>query len=546
MGTIAKILTTVFVAAFLMAAIGEILVYSQWLSKLNVTALSHFKNPSEVFSTTSYSFIVIFIVFIAGSTFLFVKLYSKLFRNIGEYSHTAPRDFLGYILLLARILLFVFIAVVGIRGGLQPIPIQSSDAYFSKFPMANDIAVNPFWNIAHQLLDYNNHLDTDKFNAFPEDFVNQTMHTAHIRSTLSEPSILNNRNPNIVIIILESWSANLSTTFGGEQSFTPFIDSLAHDGLAFTNIYAAGHVSDQGIPAVLSGYPALSQMSIANNSSKSKQLTSINKQLSKKGYHDFFLFGGDLTYGNIKSYVYNMDFDVIKEEGDFSGDLEVGRLGIQDKSMQAELLKEISNTHQPFIGAWFTLSSHMPYDYVGTKESLVDHRENNYVNSVKYTDACLRQCIVDAKKQPWFDQTLFIFVADHSHNTHLPFDNYSAPYHKIPMLWYGPVISKEFRGKAVPVVGSQIDIAKTLLNQLGLAEEAKQYDLSNDLLSKDHPQHAYYCSFDGYGMVVNNGALGYKFGQKDPVYVAGHINQDSVTTIMRAFHQYVFKDFKSK
>ncbi|MEZ4909367.1 MAG: LTA synthase family protein [Saprospiraceae bacterium] len=529
-----------------MVSTGETLIYSQWLSKLNVTALSHFQNPTEVFSTTSYRFIAIFIAFIVGSTYLFNKLYTWLFKSKTISLFHTRNSFLDNVFLLVRVIFFVFVAVVSIRGGLQPFPIQSSDAYFSKYPLANDIAVNPFWNIVHQLLESNGQLDSDKFISFNDKAANEIMTNTHFRSGFSDQSLLSNKKPNIVIILLESWSANLSKSFGGETSFTPFLDSLVGDGLSFTNIYASGHVSDQGIPAVLSGYPALSQMSIANYNEKSQKLNSINKHLSKIGYQDFILFGGDLTYGNIKSYVYNMDFDVIKEEGDFIGDIEIGRLGVQDISMQAELLNQMNITQQPFFGVWFTLSSHMPYDYVGVKEPLVDHRENDYVNSVKYSDACLRQFFMDAKRQAWFDSTMFIFVSDHSHITHLPYNNYSAPYHKIPMLWYGSVINKEFRGKNIDVVGSQIDIAKTLENQLGLVDDARQFELGNDLLSNDHPQHAYYCSFDGYGMVVKDGAVGYKFGQKDPVYSSGKINVDSVTTIMRAFQQYIFKDFKNK
>ena len=543
--TIGFVITSVFLILYLMTSVGEILLYSEWKTKLNMTALAHFQNPDEVFKTVKISLSVTYILLVLGLYFILNLILRRLKNVFGGKDAIVVKGLLNYFSLILLVFSLIFFSVIGMRGGIQPIPIQSSDAYFSHNPLANDLAVNPLWNIMHQFFEYKGHLDTDKFNSFSESEADSIYISSIANEKMVDFSVFKNERPNIVLIILESWSALLTETYG-QGNFTPFIDSLSKEGIAFTNIYAAGHVSDQGIPAVLSGYPALSQMSLANYSDKSKTLPSVNKDLSDLGYHDFFIFGGDLTYGNIKSYVYNMEFDIIKEEQDFDDNDEKGRLGIQDASMQKELSLQITKTTSPFFATWFTISSHMPYDYIGTKKKLVDHRENDYVNSVQYTDSCLKTFIKNAEKEHWYENTLFIFIADHSHNTHLNINNYNAEYHKIPLLWFGPVIKDEYKGLNINTVGSQIDLPKTLLNQLQLRKQAEQYSFAHDLFSETHPNHAYYCSFDGYGLVTNLGSVGFQFGLPNPVELHTTANVDSLSNIAHAFQQVVFKDFKNR
>ena len=133
---------------------------------------------------------------------------------------------------------------------------------------------------------------------------------------------------------MEGWSAYGIKSFGGDN-FAPFMDSLSRQGIRFSKFYPAGYVSDQGIPAVLSSFPCNPHISIINQSSKSAKLPCINEDLKKEGYQSGFMFGGDLTYGNIKSYIYNKKFDVVKEEKDTK--ISIGSKGASLKTKKVDI-----------------------------------------------------------------------------------------------------------------------------------------------------------------------------------------------------------------
>jgi phosphoglycerol transferase MdoB-like AlkP superfamily enzyme len=353
--------------------------------------------------------------------------------------------------------------------------------------------------------------------------------------------------PNIVFILLESWSAYCIKSFGGDD-YAPFMDSLSREGIRFTKMYPAGYVSDQGIPAVLSGYPGLSRIAVINESSKSVPLPCISQDLKKYGYQSGFVFGGDLNYGNIRSYVFNKKFDVIKEERDFDSDLPRGKLGIQDGDMADEYLRSLNEAKSPFVYSWFTLSSHMPYDHPGEKKQLVKS-ENDYVNSVIYSDEALRKFFNGAKKQDWYKNTLFVLVADHSHATHKEFNVYDPEYHRIPLVFFGDVIIDSLRGKNIDKVYSQLDITYSLLKQMKMSEESNQYIWSKDMFNPYSRPFAFYCCYSGSGFITNEGFVGYQHGVTELIFNSTKDKKtlsDSLTMFGKAFQQSVYEDYRLK
>ncbi|MBN8696402.1 MAG: sulfatase-like hydrolase/transferase [Bacteroidetes bacterium] len=544
---LANLINYLFILIYVLAAVGEACLYREWKSKLSMQALQHFMHPSEVFKTTSWGLTVLFFGLSILLTYVFIKLYNRKVAIVkGVLSETDT-----FIAKLGKGLLYFVLIIVfaglSIRGGVQQIPIQSSDAFFCTSPIANDAAVNPLWNIAFSIVDYENHFKENPFKDFSQADADKIVSDLYKLEKDSTIQFLDNTRPNIVFIIMESWSAYVSKKFGGDD-FAPFIDSIANEGIAFTKIYPPAYVSDQGIPAVLSGYPAVSRISIINQSSKSMKLNCINQDLKKYGYQSGFIFGGDLNYGNIKSYIFNKEFDVVKEEKDIDGSLTRGKLGIQDEDMQKVYLNYLNQAKQPFLYSWFTLSSHMPYDFKGEKKALVPHKENDYINSIVYADNSFRNFFKEASKQAWYKNTLFVIVADHSHATHKDFSVYDAEYHRIPLLFFGDVIKKEWRGKTVEAVYSQMDIPATLLNQMGLKQEAAQYKWSKDMFNPNSKHFAYFCSFAGGGMVVDSGSVGYQHGLDELVVNRTSNNKlaDSLKQLGKAYQQSVYEDYRLK
>jgi phosphoglycerol transferase MdoB-like AlkP superfamily enzyme len=527
--------------------VGESCLYREWKSKLSMQALQHFMHPSEVFKTTSYG---LTFLFFGLSLFLFlfsILVYNKKIRfstiQVKNGQMTKRR--------IPLFLLSIFhlgILFIGMRGGLQAIPIKNSDAYFSNEPIVNDVAVNPYWNIMFRIFDYVKLSKDNPFKDFDQAQADQIVSELFLIEKDTTELFLTTDRPNIVILILEGWSAQVIKSFGGDD-FAPFLDSLSHDGICFSEIYPSAYTSDQGIPSILSGYPSVSRISIINQVSKTAKIPCINSDLKKFGYQSAFLFGGDLNYGNLKSYVFNKGFDIVKEEKDFPSYTGKGKLGIHDEYMAKELLSLIQKAREPFLYVWFTLSSHMPYDYKGEKKALVKHKENDYINSITYVDGVLQDFFTAAAKEPWYANTLFVIVADHSHGTHKDFSVYDAEYHRIPLVFFGDVIKPEWKGKKVEKVFSQTDIPATLLHQIGMSEEAKKYVWSKNMFNPYVKPFAYYCSFAGGGMVTGEGAVGFQHGNEKLVSDATGNDKklsERLWNLGKAFQQSIYEDFRLK
>jgi len=530
-----------------MAAFGEACLYREWKAKLSMQALSHFTNPSEVFKSASLGLTVLFFSLTIIFSWLYIKFYRK--KVSAKHLHPLTTEPIGTKVWkgIAFILSIVAFCAITIRGGLQAIPIQSSDAFFCTQPLVNDAAVNPFWNIVYNIIDYENHFKENPYKDFPQQKADSITRSLFKIDKDTTAVFLTTNRPNIVYIILEGWSAYCVKSYGGDD-FAPFIDSLSRQGIRFTKLYPAGYVSDQGIPAVLSSYPTMSHISIINQDSKSAPLPCINQDLKKYGYQSGFVFGGDLNYGNIRSYVYNKQFDVVKEERDFDGSFSHGKLGVQDKDMAKEYIKLINAAKPPFVYAWFTLSSHMPYDYPGKQKQLTPI-ENDYVNSIIYADGALKQFFNDAKKQPWYKNTLFVIVSDHSHTSHRNFNVYDSEHHRIPLLFFGDVINPLYRGKVIDSVYSQLDITCTLLKQMGLNDEAKQYIWSKNMFNAYTKSFAFFCNFSGAGFITNQGFIAYQHDVKELVFnTLGNNKQlaDSLTMYSKAFQESVYEDYRLK
>lgn len=538
-------LTIFAILVYNLCAFGECGLYREWKAKLSVQALLHFANPDEVFKTTSFALTVMFF----GLMLVFSVLYIFVFKKwiaakpvLFETQTWITRIWRA----LATLAIVTFTWVIVIRGGLGGIPIQSSDSYFCTNTTVNDGAVNPLYNLAFDFIHYMYHGKENPFKTMDYEKAIPIVEAMHAVEKDTTEIFLSTKRPNVVFIILESWSANCVKSFGGDD-YAPFADSLSRAGIYFSELYPTAYVSDQGIPGILSGFPATSRIAVINQNSKSVHLPCINQDLKKQGYQSGFLFGGDLNYGNIRSYLYNKKWDIVKEEKDYPEELEHGALGIQDRDMAKEYLKLLNTAKAPFVYSWFTLSSHMPYDYKGEKRKLTSI-ENNYVNSISYTDAVLREFFAEAKKQSWYDNTLFVVCADHSHASHRDYNVALPEYHKIPMFFFGNVIKPEYRGKKVSRILSQLDITPTILHQMDLHEEAKQYVWGKNMFNPYTKQFAVFCSFGTGGYICDKGSITYQYDNPNLISQTTKTKResDSLTVVAKAYQQMLYKDFMER
>ena len=492
---------TFFIVISALIISGEMAIYSHWGTKLNFKAISHLQNPSEVFSTASYKdyLLVVFLLIIA---FLFIKLYSKFIHEKLEL-----RSFNSKLLVLnlTKAPLVLGVLLVLIRGGIKEIPINTSDAYFSDNIIVNDVTVNPNWNFFQSLIKSRTNLNGNPYQKFPSKPVKKLIDSIN-SDDYNHTQVLKLKKPNIIFIILESWSADNIPSLGGLNGITPNFEKLEKKGLNFTNFYSNGWTSDQAMSSIFSSFPVFPYVAIINQTDKSRKLPCLNKSLNISEYHSSFFFGGQLTYGNIKGYLLAQGFDIVKDENNFKH-LPSGRLGVHDEFMFSQFKNELSVLPQPFLSSLFTISSHSPYDFPADHLLSFNSNEDKYINSVAYTDKCLGDFFDSVKNENWYDNTLFIILSDHSHNSPLKRRVAQKERFKIPMLWYGEVLKKEYMGESCDILSSHIDVTPTILKQLNISNN--NYKFGSDIFNKKSSAFVPYAFPKGYGLIDDIGNYAY-------------------------------------
>jgi phosphoglycerol transferase MdoB-like AlkP superfamily enzyme len=488
----------------------ELPIYDEWHTKLTKKAILYLQHPTEVINSATNNEIFggLFLVFLLSSLLIwFYRKYIAPPVSLQKIYWTIP---------ILGLLFIPFFIVIGIRGGLQQIPIQQSEVYYSTSTFLNFATVNTPWNLAQSIIE--NRYDDGK-NPY------QRMDPAIAKKLVADlyrvekdtfPRILTIQKPNVMLIMLESFSADLLKTFGGYDSIAPNLEAMAQQGIAFTDLYSSGTLSDQGHCSILSAFPSQPCTVIIRQPDKAQKLPSIVKHFNKNDYYTSYYFGGQLIYGNIKAYVYLNKYDKVTEGKDFDQTLPEGKLGFHDQFLFDRVLKETNALKEPFFTTAFTMSSHSPYDYPGGKKYISwGGNENLYLNGVHYSDSCIGNFIKEAKKQPWFNNTLFIFCADHGDVTPKHHDFFNPQSRKVVSFLYGNVIKPEYRGMKIDKMGNQNDLANTVLSQLG--GDVKPFVWSKNLLNPYTKDFAY--STDDYVnfFLDKGGAFTYRY--TDDLYI---------------------------
>ncbi len=532
------IVNILLLAAYFLVVTAEPVIYREWQTKINYKALTYLKNPSEIFLTADTAYIFFGLIITGVLTWLFHNLSKKL-----VITQTKEPFF-------ASFLLFIFISglnILVIRGGVKAIPINLSDAHFSNDFSKNDAAVNSVWNLIHSIVQNNKYLDKNPYQFMPlseaKDIVKK-LHSTEKDTTITVISRKTNK-PNVVLIILESWTADAVKELGGYDNITPNFSKLCKEGLLFTQCYASGFRSDMGMAAILSGYPAQPTTTITEQPEKVKKLPVISHVFKNKGYKTAFIFGGQLIYGNIKSLILHGQYDKIIEGKDFPDTLPASKLAVHDEFVFQRAIDEINKEKEPFFYTIFTASSHSPYD-VPVKPELHFKKENGYMQSVWYADYSIGKFMAKAKKQSWFNHTLFIFIADHSHPSPRQWEYHSKENKHIPLLWYGNLLSDSIRGKTYNNIVSQVDLAASLFSQLEFP--SSQFNWSKNIWNPHTKNFAYYICGDGFGWVCPYGDYSYRYDLKR--FIHQNFENDSLKEIAikegEAYLQVLFEDYLSK
>ena len=527
-----RIYTLVLVPIVSFFCIIDLELYNYWHYRLDESVLDYINTPKEMLANLMWYHYILIPLLLFLTSYLFVKvLYNNVLKLNTNLDFNASWK-------VSIIFLIVFPAlIIPIRGGFSTAPINVGAVYFHKETIVNHTAINPVWNLIFTLTESDNlQQKVDFFDKKHEDKLLRSLKQEN-NNTIK---VLNTDKPNIIIIILESFTASVIEDLGGRKGVTPNISRLIKEGILFNNFYASGWSSNRGIGAILAGYPALPKTCILKYENKTETLPGLSKDLSDMGYAKRFYYGGDIDFAHIRSFLINNKFDDIISSGSFIASDYYSKWGVPDGKVFQRLLKESDNSKKPFLHVFFTLSSHEPYDVPMETVIKGNSITEMFCNSVYYTDKCLGEFIDSAKVSDWWDSTLIVMVADHGARID-DMPHYDKKRFHIPMLWIGGALN--IKDTVIEKFGCQTDIAATILSQMDLNTE--KYIFSRNLLSSDSLNYTSYIYPYGIAFMQDSIYVAYDLSAEKFIKKEGEPN-DRQKDLAKAVIQNLLKDFSER
>jgi phosphoglycerol transferase MdoB-like AlkP superfamily enzyme len=354
-------------------------------------------------------------------------------------------------------------------------------------------------------------------------------------------NLLQVEKPNVVIIVLESYSSGLIEGLGGEPGVTPNFSKLIKEGILFDNFYSSGDRTDKGIVSVLNGYPAQPVTSMVKEPKKTQNLPYLNKVFKANGYHTEFTYGYNINYANFNSYLMHGDFDHVTHSMDFPQELNTSKWGVHDQYVFQKFQEELEAVKEPFFKIMMTQSSHEPFDVPMKTVIQGSDDVHRFLNSAYYTDKCLGEFIEKAKQSKWWKNTLIVVTADHGHIYPKNPGVSNPDKFKIPMLWLGGAIAKS--DTVIHTVAGHPDIPNTILGQLGMHND--DFVFSHDILSRNYNPFAVFVYNNGFGLVKTGGVLVFDNIANRIIQEKGIKSTDDLDE-GKAYMQKLYWDFNSR
>ena len=511
-----------------LAFVADTSLYEFWQFKLDASCLSYLETPTEAMASVSTGYILLrllcLMILVGGIYWVYDKLtppFQRLASKIQKFSAS-----------LATLLLIPLI-IIGIRGGLDESTTNIGQVYYSQNQFLNHSAVNPVFSFfaSFEKTATNNvtyHFMEDKA---CEQIVSELYNT----KSIGIDTLLTTQQPNIIVILLESCGGQF-TEISGRTDITPNLNRLAHEGIYFTNCYANSWRTDRGTLCTWSGYPSFPTMSVMKMPSKSRSLPNIARTLQQeRGYSTHYLYGGDINFTNMRSYLVSGGFSDLTWKDDYTKEEQTSaKWGVRD-DITFQTLTELTRTmRQPFLIGYSTLSSHVPWDVP------IHHFDDEVLNAFYYLDQCIGDFIQQLRQSDLWNNTLVIMLPDHG-IVYAGLDESNPLLNHIPMLWVGGVIKQPRR---IEQVCNQTDLPATLLGQLGIAHD--DYTFSRDVLSVTYKNpFAIHTYDDGYTIIDSASFVNYDFISNRVVSNYGK-DRDKLILRAKAILQAASKDLNKR
>jgi phosphoglycerol transferase MdoB-like AlkP superfamily enzyme len=481
--------------AFALAFVADTSLYPFWHFKLDASCLQYLETPTEAMASVTTGYLLVRLV-----AFLLVVALIYLAYDWISSSQTSnlKSQISNWIELLLYIVMIPLI-VIGIRGGLDESTTNIGQVYFSQNQFLNHSAVNPVFSF---LASFEKTASNNTVYHFMDDAqCQQIIDKLFTTTSVDSDALLNTQKPNIIVVLLEGCGGTF-TEIGGRSDITPNLNRLAKEGVYFAQCYGNTWRTDRGTVCTWSGYPSFPTMSVMKIPSKSRTLPNMARTLSDSlGYSTYYLYGGDVNFTNMRSYLIGGGFETLKSKKDYTAEEQkTSQWGVCDGITFESLFEMASTAREPFVIGYSTLSSHQPWDVP------MHHFDDEVLNAFYYLDDCLGRFVEKFRKSDRWKNTLLVLLPDHG----IPYEDIGETHplkNHIPMIWIGGAVKEARR---IEQMCNQTDLPATLLGQLGIRHD--DYTFSRDVLSKTYTKPcAIHTYDDGYLMYDTTSYVCYDF-----------------------------------
>ncbi|MBR6842349.1 MAG: sulfatase-like hydrolase/transferase [Prevotella sp.] len=472
---------SIFIATMMMLAfVADTSLYPFWGFKLDASCLQYLESPTEAGASVSGLYLTVRFVVLLIGIWLVYRLYKciPLWSNRPRYRRIST---LGGVLLIPLI-------VIGIRGGLDESTTNIGQVYYSQDQFLNHAAVNPVFSF---LASYEKTAsDNTNYDYYQAEECNKLLAGLYPTESIIGDTLLNTQRPNVVVILLESCGEIF-------HEVMPNFNQLKREGIWFSNCYGNSFRTDRGTVCALSGYPSFPTTSVMKIPKKAGTLPSIAKTLQKEGYATSYLYGGDINFTNMRSYLIATGWEKLHWKADYTSEEQrSAEWGVRDDITFKTLFDQIcaSDTTRHFLMGYSTLSSHEPWDVPIQK---YDDKEKN---AFSYLDDCIGKFVSQLKATPYWRDLLIVMIPDHGVN-YKDIDETRQVRNHIPMLWVGGAVKAP---KEIKTICNQTDLPATLLGQMGFPHG--EFTFSRDVTSQNYTKPLAFHSFtNGFSIVDSTG-----------------------------------------
>ena len=488
---ILDVYNTIIAIALSLAFVADTSLYEFWQFKLDASCLQYLETPTEAMASVSTGYLVLrFVIWIVSALLIFAA-FKAVVRRL-QTASPMPSDYKSAAFGLLALLVLVPLLIIGIRGGLGESVTNIGQVYYSQNQFLNHSAVNPVFNFMDSM--DKSGVEIVDYVFYSDEECQQIMDGLYPTTSVDTDTLLNNPRPNVIVILMES----AGDVFA---EYMPRLQQLKREGISFDSCYANSWRTDRGTVCTYSGYPSFPTSSVMKMPQKTRFLPGLAISLQKEGYNTHYLYGGDINFTNMRSYLIAGGFETLTWKNDYSLDEQrSANWGVRDDITFKTLLQMATTTEPPYLIGFSTLSSHEPWDVP------IKKYDDEEANTFYYLDQCIGQFTDHLKQTPQWKNTLIVLLPDHS----IDFQNVhqdSILRNRIPMVWVGGAVKAPRR---INTICNQTDLVATLLAQMHLPHDAFRW--SRDVMSRSYrypfAMHTYR---NGYTVIDSTGMMVYDF-----------------------------------